>query len=118
MNHFKILSDEAVEKQLKDLVAHEREILVQVLEHFGEVEARRIHLKKGYGSLFEYAVKELGYSDGSACRRIDTMRLSYDVPELTSKLMSGAVSLSNAAAVQRYLKRNMKSFSNAQKKQL
>ncbi|MBS1985071.1 MAG: hypothetical protein JST16_12955 [Bdellovibrionales bacterium] len=48
-----------------------------------------------YPSLFEYAVHELGYSEAAAGRRIQAMRLMSELPEVASKIESGALSLSN-----------------------
>ena len=48
---------------------------ILVLDHLREIEARRLHLTRGYGSLFDYVVHELGYTAAAAWRRIKAMRL-------------------------------------------
>ena len=45
--------------------------------------------------MFEYAVKELGYSEDAAYRRINAMRLVKELPQLESKIADGTLSLSN-----------------------
>ena len=37
-----------------------------VLDHLREIAARRLFLRRGFGSLFDYAVRELGYSEAAA----------------------------------------------------
>ena len=54
----------------------------------------------GYGSLWEFAVKHLGLSEGSAHLRISAMRLTRENPEIKSSLEAGTLSLSNAAQLQ------------------
>jgi hypothetical protein len=54
----------------------------------------------GYTSLFDFCVKHLGLSEGSAQRRIAAMRLVRDLPEAREALTSGELSLSNAAKLQ------------------
>lgn len=44
-------------------------------------------LAQGYPSLFEFLVKEIGYSPSSAQRRIDGARLLNQVSEISAKLV-------------------------------
>jgi hypothetical protein len=83
--------------ELKDLVSHERETTTDILHYLREIERRKIHLERGYPSLFEFTLKELGYSSGSAFRRISAMRLMKSLPEVEDKIKSGVLSLSVAA---------------------
>ena len=53
-----------------NLVRHERHVLGAIIEHLAEAEARRLYLRRGRSSLFDYAVRELGYSDAAAARNI------------------------------------------------
>ena len=91
----------------KSLVEREREITTQVLRHLAEIERRKLYADLRYGSLFEYAVRELKYSEAAAARRIQAMRLLREIPELESKIESGALSLSNISQAQSYF-RDMK----------
>jgi hypothetical protein len=65
-----------------------------------EVEKRRLFSKLKYPSLFEYAVKDLGYSEPEAARRISAMRLLRDVPEISKKVESGELTLTNMVLAQ------------------
>src|SRR5690349_18064623 len=88
-----------VERAL-DLVREERRITLALIETLREIESRMIFAELGYGSLFEFAVRHLGLSEGAAQRRIQAMRLVKSVPEAQVQLESGSLSLSNAAKVQ------------------
>ena len=86
--------------RLKDLVADERRATIALIECLEEAQKRRLYAEYGYGSLWEFATKELGLSEGAAQRRIAAMRLTVDVPAAKCALESGELSLSNAAKVQ------------------
>lgn len=86
----------------KILVAQERRITLELIDHLREVDRRMLHAELGYGSLWEFCTKELGLSEGAAQRRIQAMRLIRDVPEARESLESGRLSLSNAAKVQSF----------------
>ncbi len=56
--------------------------------------------KHHFSSLFDYAVRELGYSEGAAWRRIKAMRLCSDTAGTRERLQDGSLSLSAAAQLQ------------------
>jgi HNH endonuclease len=87
--------DTIVDK-LKSLVSDERKITAEILKYLSQVERLKIYLELGYPSLFEFCVKELKYSESAAQRRISTMRLTTDLPEIKEKILSGTISLSVA----------------------
>lgn len=82
----KALNNQTLDAQLKKLAISEREILSEILCHIVEVEKRKLYLAFGFCSLFEYLTKSIGYSQGSAQRRIDASRLSFEVPEVINNL--------------------------------
>jgi hypothetical protein len=106
--NFQSKADGVLISELKTLVAREREVTTQVLHYLREVELRKIHLERGYPSLFEFTTRELGYSSGSAYRRIQAMRLLKALPELEPQIQSGALSLSVAAQAQSYFREESK----------
>jgi hypothetical protein len=89
------LKDSDLLAQIKTYVQSERDVLVKILDHLREIERRRLFSDLGYSSLFDYAVKELRYSEGQAVRRIQAMRLLKELPQLEPKIASGVLSLSN-----------------------
>ena len=98
------LRDQALHQQLKALAGQERELLTKILHHLKEVERRKLFSDFGCSSLFDYATKELGYSEGQAYRRIQAMRLMRELPELEQKIQSGKLNLSNISKAQSFFK--------------
>jgi 5-methylcytosine-specific restriction endonuclease McrA len=87
-------------QRTQELVASERKTTMELIEHLREIDRRLLFLEWGYSSLFEFSVKHLGLSEGSAQRRFSAMRLILEVPEAKKKLESGEMTLSNASQVQ------------------
>ena len=98
------LKDQELLSQIKQLVQNERQVLTKILHHLREVERRKLFSDLGYRSLFEYAIKELHYSEGQAGRRIQAMRLIRELPEVEKKIESGELSLSNISLAQSYFR--------------
>ena len=73
-------------------VRRERHLQGAVIDHLAEIEARGLYLQRGFSSLFDYAVRELGYSDAAAARRIGAMRLCADQPD-ARELRDGSLTL-------------------------
>src|SRR5687768_10594421 len=99
------ISNKTLLADTKDLVRKERQNLTSILYHLKEIERRRLFSDLGYSSLFEYAVKELGYSESSAMRRIHSARLLEEIPEIKLKIEEGLLSLSNLCEASRTLKK-------------
>ena len=100
----KKLTDQNLDNNLKELVASEREILAEIILHIIEVETRKLYLKFGYGSLFEYLTQHVGYANGSAQRRIDAARLAMVVPKVVADLESGDLNLSQVSLLQKSIR--------------
>jgi hypothetical protein len=90
------------EKLLK-LVKEERKITSQIIELLQELENSRAYLEWGYGNLFEYLVKGLGYSESLAYQRKAAIKICQILPEVKEKLDSGALSLTTLARASRVL---------------
>ena len=71
-----------------------------VIDHLREIRKRRLYLRRGFSSLFDYAVRELGYSDAAAWRRIKAMRLCADIDGVRERLQDGSMTLNAAAQLQ------------------
>src|SRR6187431_3260712 len=100
----KRLPDTILLQNTKQLAQRERETTLEVLHHLREVERRSLFAVLAYPSLFEYAVKELKYSAGAAHRRIASMRLQKELPEIEKKVESGELSLSVLSQAQVFFK--------------
>ena len=94
------LSDRELLRETRNLVRHERHLQGAVIDHLSEIEARGLYLQRGFSSLFDYAVRELGYSDAAAARRIGATRLCADQPDAREGLRDGSLTLSAAAELQ------------------
>ncbi len=93
-------SDPALLRATSTLVRHERHLQGAVIDHLTEIEARRLYLRRGCSSLFDYTVRELGYRDAAAGRRIGAVRLCADQPDARERLRDGSLTLSAAAELQ------------------
>lgn len=96
----KDLPNETLLHETKNLVARERELVLEILNHLKEIDSRRLHLEIGHPSLWAFCTKELGYSEAAAQRRIEAMRALWETPVLAEKIEFGSLSLSNVAKVQ------------------
>ena len=114
----KQLSNKELLSQTKLLVQKERDIHIQVLRHLAEIDSRKLFFKQGFSSLFDYAVRELGYSEGAAYRRIKAMKLCRDLPETANRLQSGRLSLSAASQLQVFFEKQNKKAKEKVRKDL
>ena len=103
------LPDYLLLAQTRQLARHEQALQILVLDHLREIEARRLHLTRGYGSLFDYVVHELGYTSAAAWRRIKAMRLCDQTNGARELLQDGSLNLSNAAQLQNLFERSDRS---------
>ena len=56
--------------QTKRLAANQRCLEVHILDHLDEIDRRGLALRRGFSSVFDYAVRELRFTDAAAQRRI------------------------------------------------
>ena len=103
MNSIRDLKDSELLSTTKVLVQKERTVTMEVLRHLQEIERRKLYAFK-YGSLFDYAIQELGYSEAAASRRIQAVRLIREIPEVAPKIESGALNLSNVCQAQSFFR--------------
>lgn len=93
------LSNAEVISRLESLVKSEKETTTEVIRHLAEVDRRRLYAELGYSSLFDYAVRNLGYSNSAATRRIKVARAAKKLPELFGYLEEDKVTLSSLNVV-------------------
>ena len=94
------LSDERLLERTKELSGIEHHLEVVVIDHLREIHKRHLYLRRGFSSLFDYAVRELGYSDAAAWRRLKAMRLCADIDGVRERLQDGSMTLNAAAQLQ------------------
>ena len=115
--NLKTISNNQLLLQTKNLVQKERQINIQVLQHLQEIEKRKLYLKRGFSSLFEYVVKELGYSESSAYRRIKAMKLCKELPETKTQISTGKLNLCTASKLQTVFEKQEKQIQNKVREQ-
>ncbi|MBI4517715.1 MAG: DUF222 domain-containing protein, partial [Deltaproteobacteria bacterium] len=93
------LGNENLLLELSKLAREDGRILVEILLHLSEVERRRLHVDRGYRSLFAYCTGKLGWSESEAGRRIAVARAMTQFPAIGELLLSGKVHLSGVAHV-------------------
>lgn len=95
--------------RLENLSRTERKITHLILWHILEVETRKLFADRGFSSCFEYLTQGLGYSEGSANRRLQSARLLRQVPQIGEKIEAGSLNLSQLSQVQRCIRLQNKS---------
>ena len=97
---FSELGDQQLLEQTRRLAANQRCIEVHILDHLDEIDRRGLALRRGFSSLFDYAVRELRFSDAAAQRRIQAMRLCRRHGWVRACLQSGELSMTAAAQLE------------------
>ncbi|HSG27730.1 MAG TPA: hypothetical protein VLA34_04555, partial [Candidatus Krumholzibacterium sp.] len=77
----------------------EQKAVLSMLIHIIEVEARGLDLSSGYGSIFDFCVRALGYSESVANRRIRAARAIRDFPAVYDHLAAGKVNICNVSKI-------------------
>jgi hypothetical protein len=95
------LSEQALLEKLTNLVQSEKKMTAEIIEYISEVDRRRLYLKLGFTSLFQYLTESQGYTPGSAQRRIDSARLLAELPELKVEIEEGQINLMQISAMAR-----------------
>ena len=96
-------SDEDLLSSVAKLIGSHRELTARLVAHLAEIEDRRIHLLRGFSSMFEFCTQELGFSEGEAFRRILAARIARRFPIVYSLLASGSVTLSTLELLREWL---------------
>jgi hypothetical protein len=87
------LHDDALLSQLDALVRFDRRCCARIVAHIAEVDARRLYLDRGFGSMIDYARHALGFSESAAGRRVTAARLVRRFPVLLQRIEEGALHL-------------------------
>lgn len=103
----KISHDQLV-ASLENEFALERKISQNILLCLKEIRERRLYAKRGFPNLFSMLVHHFHQSESAANQRLKALDLMMEVPVVEERLVSGDLSLSAAAMVQRQIKREEK----------
>jgi hypothetical protein len=120
--NLKTLNTLQLDQRIKSIAQAERNLLKEILLTIQEIDTRRMYLELGFGSLFDYLVTGVGYSEGSAQRRIDAARLIREIPAVAEKIQSGELKLNQVSLVQKtsreIFKKNSKKVTSQEKLQV
>jgi 5-methylcytosine-specific restriction endonuclease McrA len=95
-------------EKLKLLVANERKISAEIIEHIQEIDQKKIYLQMGFANLYSFLTEYIGYTAASAQRRIEAARLLTSVPEVKENLKSGSLNLSQVSMVSQMIRQKQK----------
>lgn len=85
------LSDNMLLAEVKQCVGKERHAQAVFLARLAELDRRRLYAKLGFPSTFAYCTQELGFAEGSACKRIQVARTARKYPLIYSFIEAGKI---------------------------
>jgi hypothetical protein len=98
------LSDADLLRRVTVLAGQERESTAELVGHLAELDARKLHLREGYGSLFAYCTGALRLAEHAAYNRIEAARLSRKFPVVLDLLAEGSLSVSTVRLLAPHLR--------------
>ena len=97
------LSDRQILSNTDAIVVQDRTLTLRLLSHLNEIERRKLYVKRGFSSMFDYCTTHLRLSEPAAARRIRTARCLARFPQLYPLLESGEVNLMSVSLISRLL---------------
>jgi len=96
--NLKSLSDNQVLNGFGSAIKSERKSTHEVLSYIIEMESRRLYMPS-HTSLYNFMIEVHGYDRNAAWRRIAAARILMEVPVISEKVESGALSLTQLSQV-------------------
>ena len=87
------MQDHEVHKGAEAAAQRERDSTIEVLHFLAEVDRRKLYFQHQKTSLWAYCRFVLKFSEGATSRRISSMKLLREVPEIEAKVESGELNL-------------------------
>jgi hypothetical protein len=97
------MSDAELQQNLQQLLGAGSRTEARILAHLAEVEARQLHLKAAFSSMFDYCLRHLKLSEDEAWRRITAARLARRFPILFELVHSGSLHLTGVCLLRQHL---------------
>jgi hypothetical protein len=97
------LSDDDLLRRLSELLSQSRRVESELVAHIGEVDARKLYVKKAASSMFVYCTEMLNLSEPEAYLRITVARASRKHPMLLEMLADGRLHLTGIAKLAQHL---------------
>jgi hypothetical protein len=98
------LKDQELHSQTLEASIKEKKACLNLLKYLLEIDRRKLYAEYNHPSLLCYMIGELKYSEGESWTRIQAMRLMRSNPIVEEKILSGELSLTNAALAQKQIK--------------
>lgn len=102
-NELSRIDDAALLGRLHQLVARERSGMATLLAHLGEVEARRLHVSAGYSSMFDYCLREFGWTEQTTVKRLRAPRCARQYPVILDVIADGRLNVSGVVMLRAHL---------------
>lgn len=96
------VTDAELVSRVEHLVKVDRALGVKLLVHLGEIDERKLHLERGYSSMYDYCRNALRMSEGESSLRVKAARVGRRYPLVLERLGSGAVHLSGIKLLGRF----------------
>ncbi len=77
----------------------------ELFEVLSQIDAKKVYLHQGYGSLTEYAQKALGLSRDVTWNLVTIVHRSKEVPEIKQAVQTGSLPLSKARQIATHITR-------------
>lgn len=95
LRFYAALTDGDLLTAMPTLVARERDITASVVAALAELDARKLHRREGFSSLYVYCTQRLHLSEHAAYKRIAAAKAVRRFPVVLDRLRSGSVTLSS-----------------------
>src|SRR5215813_2864434 len=93
LSNLSTLSSADLLARTRDLARKSQNVEADLLVHLAEIDARKLYAEWAFPSMFEFCVKDLGFSEGAAFSRIFVARAARMLPAMFDALRSGRVHL-------------------------
>jgi hypothetical protein len=97
------LADSTLRHDLKQLIVTDRGNTALIVAHIAEFQSRKLYLEDGYGSMYDYCVRELAMSEDVACRRIRAAKAALRFPIIFHALADGRIHLTGISLLAPHL---------------
>jgi 5-methylcytosine-specific restriction endonuclease McrA len=87
------LSDQDLVAEVQRLAASERQAVARMIVLLIELDARRLYLREGYGSLFAYCTECLHLTEAASYLRIEAARVAVRFPLVLERFAEGTLTL-------------------------
>jgi len=89
--------------QFSKLILVERKATAWVIVHLIEIEKRKLHVREGFPSLFQFCLEKFNFSEGGIYKRIQAARVVRNHPQVLTLLREGKINLSTVKLISAYL---------------